>query len=142
MLTAVLSACEGADAVVMAAAVADYAPAHPAADKVKKGAADEFNVELTKTVDILAATPRGLIRIGFAAESTNLIQYAQAKLDGKALDFIVANDITVPNSGFGADNNKVSIVSHQGVEDLPMMSKYGVATEILNRVAQRLAGAR
>ena len=142
MLSAVLSACEGADAVVMAAAVADYTPAHPVADKVKKGAADEFNVELTKTVDILATTPRGLLRIGFAAESTNLIQYAQDKLDGKALDFIVANDITVPNSGFGADNNKVSIVSHQGVEDLPMMSKYGVATEILNRIAQQLATAR
>jgi phosphopantothenoylcysteine decarboxylase/phosphopantothenate--cysteine ligase len=142
MLTAVLSACEGADAVVMAAAVADYTPVHPAVDKVKKGAADEFTVELAKTEDILAATPRGLLRIGFAAESTNLIQYAQAKLDGKALDFIVANDITVPNSGFGADNNKVSIVSHQGVEDIPMMSKYGVATEILNRVAQRLATTR
>ena len=142
MLSAVLSACEGADAVIMAAAVADYTPTHPAADKVKKSATDELSVHLTKTVDILSATPRNLVRVGFAAESTNLIRYAQTKLEAKALDFIVANDITVPDSGFGADTNKVTIVSHEGVEDLPMMSKYGVAVEILDRIVARLAAKR
>jgi phosphopantothenoylcysteine decarboxylase/phosphopantothenate--cysteine ligase len=139
MLNAILAACEGADAVIMAAAVADYTPTNPAADKVKKSATDELSVQLTKTTDILLATPRSLVRVGFAAESANLIAYARAKLEAKALDFIVANDITVPESGFGADNNKVSIVSHEGVEDLPMMPKYGVAVEILDRVAKRFA---
>jgi phosphopantothenoylcysteine decarboxylase/phosphopantothenate--cysteine ligase len=79
------------------------------------------------------------VRVGFAAESTNLIAYAQGKLEAKALDFIVANDITVAGSGFGADTNKVSIVSREGVENLPMMPKYDVAIEILNRVAKQLA---
>jgi len=142
MLSAVLSACEGAAAIIMAAAVADYTPTHPAADKVKKSATDELSVQLTRTVDILSAIPRDLVRVGFAAESTNLIGYAQAKLEAKALDFIVANDITVPDSGFGADTNKVSIVSQAGVEDIPMMSKYGVAIEILDRIVARLAATR
>jgi phosphopantothenoylcysteine decarboxylase / phosphopantothenate---cysteine ligase len=139
MLGAVLDACKTADAVIMAAAVADYTPTSPAADKVKKGASDELHVELTKTVDILSATPRNIVRVGFAAESTNLIAYAQAKLEAKALDFIVANDITVPDSGFGADTNKVSIVSPNSVEGLPMMSKYEVAGEILDRVVGEIA---
>lgn len=139
MLSAVLGACDGADAIIMAAAVADYTPTEPSQDKVKKGAGDELHVELKKTVDILSSTPRDIVRVGFAAESTNLIEYAKAKLKSKALDFIVANDITVPDAGFGADNNKVSIVSAQGVEDLPMMSKYEVAGEILNRVVARIS---
>jgi phosphopantothenoylcysteine decarboxylase/phosphopantothenate--cysteine ligase len=139
MLSAVLTACEGADAVIMAAAVADYTPINPAVDKVKKNATDELSVQLTKTTDILLATPRSIVRVGFAAESTNLIAYAQGKLEAKALDFIVANDITVAGSGFGADTNKVSIVSREGVENLPMMPKYDVAIEILNRVAKQLA---
>jgi phosphopantothenoylcysteine decarboxylase/phosphopantothenate--cysteine ligase len=138
MLSAVLTACEGADAVIMAAAVADYTPTNPAVDKVKKSAIDELSVQLTKTTDILLATPRSIVRVGFAAESTNLIAYAQAKLQAKALDFIVANDITVPGSGFGAGTNKVSIVSREGVDDLPMMPKYSVAVEVLDRVAKRL----
>jgi phosphopantothenoylcysteine decarboxylase/phosphopantothenate--cysteine ligase len=138
MLSAVLTACEGADAVIMAAAVADYTPTNPAVDKVKKSAIDELSVQLTKTTDILLATPQSIVRVGFAAESTNLIAYAQAKLQAKALDFIVANDITVPGSGFGAGTNKVSIVSREGVDDLPMMPKYSVAVEVLDRVAKRL----
>ena len=142
MLAAVLAACKGGDAVVMAAAVADYTPATPSKEKIKKGAADELHVELTKTVDILSTIPRDLIRVGFAAESTNLIAYAQAKLESKALDFIVANDITVADSGFGADTNKVSIVSKEAVDDLPMMSKYAVATQILDRIVTRLLAKR
>jgi phosphopantothenoylcysteine decarboxylase/phosphopantothenate--cysteine ligase len=138
MLSAVLTACEGADAVIMAAAVADYTPTNPAVDKVKKSAIDELSVQLTKTTDILLATPQSIVRVGFAAESTNLIAYAQGKLEAKALDFIVANDITVPGSGFGAGTNKVSIVSREGVDDLPMMPKYSVAVEVLDRVAKRL----
>ena len=122
----------------MAAAVSDYTPVHPKSDKVKKENTNEIFVELTKTVDILSATPARLVRVGFAAESSDLINNARQKLDNKALDFIVANDITIPNSGFGADTNKVTIVSSEGIVDLPMMSKYSVAIEILDRLATRL----
>jgi phosphopantothenoylcysteine decarboxylase/phosphopantothenate--cysteine ligase len=134
MRTAVLAACEGADAVIMAAAVADYTPADPAQDKLKKSASDDLTIDLVKTQDILAETPRNLVRVGFAAESTNLVEYATGKLKSKGLDFIVANDITLADSGFGADSNKVSIIDAKGVDDLPLMPKYGVATQILDRV--------
>jgi phosphopantothenoylcysteine decarboxylase/phosphopantothenate--cysteine ligase len=122
----------------MAAAVADYMPADPATDKLKKGASDDLTIELVKTQDILAETPRNLVRVGFAAESTNLVEYAIAKLKSKGLDFIVANDITVADSGFGADTNKVSIIDAKGVDDLPLLPKYEVATQILNRVGKLL----
>ncbi len=142
MLSAVLMDCQGADAIVMAAAVADYTPVNPATNKIKKSATGKISIELTKTVDILSAIPRDLVRVGFAAESTNLIPYAQAKVESKSLDFIVANDITTPGSGFGADKNKVSIVSREKVEDIPIMSKYAVANEILDRVAKRFVVQR
>jgi phosphopantothenoylcysteine decarboxylase/phosphopantothenate--cysteine ligase len=138
MRDAVLSACAGADAVIMAAAVADFTPADPAQDKLKKGESNEMTIELVKTQDILAETPRDLVRVGFAAETTDLINHARQKLEGKALDFIVANDITLAGSGFGAGSNKVSIIDANGVDDLPLMPKYEVATRILDRVAALL----
>jgi len=67
-----------------------------------------------------------------------LVEYAIAKLKSKGLDFIVANDITVADSGFGADTNKVSIIDAKGVDDLPLLPKYEVATQILNRVGKLL----
>ena len=138
MHNAVLGACAGADAVIMAAAVADYTPADPAPQKLKKGQSDQLTIDLVKTQDILNETPRNLVRVGFAAESTNVIEHARAKLDAKTLDFIVANDITLPDSGFGADTNKVSIIDAKGVEDLPLLPKYGVATKVLDRVVALL----
>jgi len=138
MFDGVLAACESAHALIMAAAVADYTPSTAAEHKIKKGAEDDMSIALKKTKDILASVPHTLVKVGFAAESTELIEHATAKLKSKGVDFIVANDITLAGSGFGADQNKVSIVDAAGVEDLPLMSKYDVATAILDRVVKLL----
>ena len=135
----VLAACATADVLIMAAAVADYTPAAPAKHKIKKSTADEMSIPLAKTRDILRDAPSSILKIGFAAESTDLIRHAQEKLAAKGLAFIVANDITLAGSGFGSDANKVSIVDANGFEDLPLMSKSDVATAILDRVAALLA---
>jgi len=142
MYEAVLAACDTADAVIMAAAVADYAPARPAPQKLKKTDGDSLSIDLVKTRDILAATPRNIIRIGFAAESTGVVEYAQAKLISKGLHLIVANDITLPGAGFGSDNNKVTLVDSVGAEELPLMPKYDVAGHILDKLTTLLAVPR
>ncbi|MDA1035766.1 MAG: bifunctional phosphopantothenoylcysteine decarboxylase/phosphopantothenate--cysteine ligase CoaBC, partial [Chloroflexi bacterium] len=114
MYDAVLAACQNANAVIMAAAVADYAPAIPASQKLKKDGADSLLINLVRTRDILAATPRNLVRVGFAAESTDVIEYAKSKLISKGLDLIVANDITLAGAGFGSNDNKVTLVDSTG----------------------------
>ena len=138
MRQAVMEACDGASALIMAAAVADYTPANPKTDKVKKEDSGSLTVEMVKTRDILAESPRGIVRVGFAAESSDLLANARAKLESKGLDLIVANDITAPGIGFGADDNKVTLLDASGPEELPLMSKYGVAGRILDRVAALL----
>jgi phosphopantothenoylcysteine decarboxylase/phosphopantothenate--cysteine ligase len=142
----VLSAVEGADVLLMSAAVADYRPATPALQKIKKGAG-ELNVRLARTPDVLSAvavqwaetgTPR--CAVGFAAESQDVIENARAKLAAKNLDLIVANDVTAPDAGFAAETNRVMILDREGgVEELPLMSKAAVAEAILDRVATLLA---
>jgi phosphopantothenoylcysteine decarboxylase/phosphopantothenate--cysteine ligase len=139
MRDAVLAACDGADALVMAAAVADYRPAAPAGQKVKKERSASLSLALERTEDILAATPRTLVRVGFAAESEDLPTHARAKLEAKGLDLVVANDITEPGSGFGAEENHVLLVGPQGDEALPRLPKYQVAWAIWDRVAALLA---
>jgi phosphopantothenoylcysteine decarboxylase/phosphopantothenate--cysteine ligase len=141
---AVMEACRTADALVMAAAVADFAPASPRDDKIKKEDASSLTIDMVKTRDILSEAPREIVRVGFAAESQHLIENAQAKLNAKELDLVVANDITLPDAGFGADTNKVTLLDADGVTDLPLMSKYDVAEAILDRVATLFAakGAR
>jgi phosphopantothenoylcysteine decarboxylase/phosphopantothenate--cysteine ligase len=134
MKKAVTDAVKNADALVMAAAVADYRPENAATSKIKKDNAG-LTLELVKTADILAETKGDFIKVGFAAESENLINNAKKKLKGKNLDLIIANDITDKDSGFGADTNKVTIIDKNGkVEELPLMSKREVADRILNRV--------
>ena len=141
MLDAVLAACRSADALVMAAAVADYRPAEPHPEKIKKDETDALTVEMVRTTDILSSAPRGIVRVGFAAESTDLLGHARAKLESKDLDLIVANDITLPEGGFGADTNKVTLLDADGAEELPLLSKYDVAYRVLDRVV-RLIGAK
>lgn len=138
MRDAVLRECEDADALIMAAAVADWRAASVAAHKVKKGAAETWSVELTRNPDILAEVTRDhLIKVGFAAESSDLLTNAQAKLISKGLHLIAANDITASDSGFGADTNRVVLLDREGgVEDLPLMTKYEVGHRILDRVAR------
>jgi phosphopantothenoylcysteine decarboxylase/phosphopantothenate--cysteine ligase len=138
MCDAVFSALDDADALIMAAAVADYRPRGAAGQKIKKSDA-ALTIELEPTEDILAATRgRGrpeLIRVGFAAESEHLLEHARSKLERKGLALIVANDITIPSSGFAADQNKVTILGPDSFErDLPILAKYDVAHAILDEV--------
>jgi phosphopantothenoylcysteine decarboxylase/phosphopantothenate--cysteine ligase len=134
MQKAVAKAVKGADALIMAAAVTDYQPKTTAKDKLKKDAAS-LKLELVRTPDILAEVKGDFIKVGFAAESNDIIANAKKKLASKKLDFIVANDITAADSGFGVDTNKVIIIDKKGqVEKLPLMSKREVADKILDGV--------
>ena len=91
---------------------------------------------MVKNPDIIGSIRSdGLIKVGFAAESENLIENGKSKVKSKNLDFIVANDITAKDSGFSVDTNKVTIIHANGnIESLPLMSKYDVGHSILDRV--------
>ena len=140
MREAVLRECADSDALIMAAAVADWRPLNAASRKVKKDGSESWTIELTKNPDIVAeAQGDHLIKVGFAAESEELVANARAKLANKGLHLIVANDITAEESGFASDNNKVLVLDRAGdVEELPLMSKYEVGHRILDRVAALL----
>jgi len=134
MKQAVAEAVKEADVLIMAAAVADYQPKSPAQAKIKKQSPG-LTLELVRTPDILSEVKGSFIKVGFAAESEDIVANARKKLAQKGLDLVVANDITEPESGFGANTNKVTIIDKQGhVESLPLMSKREVAERILDRV--------
>jgi phosphopantothenoylcysteine decarboxylase / phosphopantothenate---cysteine ligase len=138
MCDAVLRELEEADALIMAAAVADYRPASAAEQKIKKSA-DQLTIELARTTDILEAARGSFVKVGFSAESENLIANATDKVRRKSLDLIVANDITDPDSGFGRDTNRVVFIDRQlQVEELPVLTKYEVGQRILDRVRDLL----
>ena len=123
-----------ADALIMAAAVADYRPATTADQKIKK-TEDDLNIPLAKTEDILKSAEGNYVRVGFAAESQNLVENAKAKVTSKNLDLIVANDITSEGSGFGSDTNQVTLIDRDlQVEEFPLLTKYDVSNRILDRV--------
>jgi phosphopantothenoylcysteine decarboxylase/phosphopantothenate--cysteine ligase len=135
MKEAVARAVSKADALIMAAAVADYQPKITSASKIKKDA-DTLSLELVRTSDILTEVQGNFIRVGFAAESEDVVANARQKLDKKKLDLIVANDITSTDSGFGVDTNKVTIIDKKGkAENLPLLTKREVADKILDKVA-------
>lgn len=139
MQAAVRSALAGADVLLMAAAVADYRPEDTAGQKIKKtGAA--LTLRLVPNPDILAEVGEDpafarVLKVGFAAETENLLQNAADKLRRKRLDLLVGNDVSSPDSGFGADTNRVVLLA-PGAEPLhlPTMSKREVADRILDRV--------
>jgi phosphopantothenoylcysteine decarboxylase/phosphopantothenate--cysteine ligase len=140
MCDAVLGHLEHADALIMAAAVADYRPATESAQKIKKSN-DDLTISLTKTVDILEAAKGSFVKVGFAAESQNLLENARVKVKNKGLDLIVANDITDPQSGFGVDTNKVALIGKDlRVEELPLLTKYEVSHRVLDRVSALIRG--
>ena len=140
MKRAVTKAVKQASALIMAASVADYQPRSPAKSKIKKESPG-LNLELTRTPDILGEVKGSFLKVGFAAESEDLVANARKKLAQKGLDFIVANDITDPESSFDADTNKVTIINKEGkAESLPLMSKREVAERILDRVVRLLKG--
>ena len=135
MHQAVRDAVLQADVLIMAAAVADYRPASAAKDKIKKKGAG-LTLELELTTDILGSVKGDFLKVGFAAESSDLIENAKQKLQQKGLDLIVANDI----SGFGADSSQVTIIDREGkVENVPLLTKKEVADRILDKVV-KLAG--
>ena len=134
MKKAVAKAVARTDALIMAAAVADYQPKEFVTSKIKKATTD-LTLELVRTPDILSEVKGDFIKVGFAAESEDLIANAKQKLEKKQLDLIVANDITSAKSGFNSDTNKVTIIDRKGkVENLPLLTKREVADKILDRV--------
>jgi phosphopantothenoylcysteine decarboxylase/phosphopantothenate--cysteine ligase len=138
MLDAVFSACREADALVMAAAPADFTPARAAGHKIKKDGSGRLQLELEETPDILKAVYQSelpVVRVGFAAETDDLLANALEKIGRKGLDFILANDVTAADAGFGVDTNRVTLLDRQGaVEEWPLLSKLEVAHRILDHV--------
>ena len=140
---AVLAALPGADAVIMAAAVADYRPAKPADQKLKKrDQGDSMAIEMTRTADVLQAIvakrdPRTIV-VGFKAETGDAVAEASRMLREKKLDLVVANDVTAKGSEFGSDTDQVTLVSADGAEALPLLSKREVARRLVAKIAERL----
>ena len=129
-----------ADVLLMAAAVADYRPARPAAQKLKKGAGP-LKIELERTTDILASlAPRKGKRVvvGFAAETENVEENARRKLREKKLDMVVVNDVSRSDAGFEVDTNAVVMIDAAGSVEVPLASKDEVAGRILDRVEELL----
>lgn len=145
MLDAVLEAFAGADALIMAAAVADFRPKNRAQDKIKKeGGVPQ--IELEETEDILktvsssgGGVKRPRVVAGFAAESRDLLENASAKLESKHLDLIAANDISATDAGFAVETNRVTLLYADGrKEPLSLMSKMEVAEILMERIAKLL----
>ena len=143
MHAAVLAEYDAVDAVVKAAAVADYRPAEIAAHKIKKSDG-ELTLTLTRNPDILyelGQKKRHQILVGFAAETHNVAEYARGKLAKKNLDFIVANNVAERDAGFGVPTNHVQIFYADGrAEDHPLMPKAELAGVILDRLEEALQG--
>jgi phosphopantothenoylcysteine decarboxylase/phosphopantothenate--cysteine ligase len=142
MRDAVLDACKTADALIMAAAVSDFRPAETAVEKIKKGDSG-LSLDLVKNADFLLEVPDSVVKVGFAAETEDLLDNAAKKLIEKRLDLNVANDVSAEDAGFGVDTNRVTILDRDGGrEEVPLMSKYDVAMRILDRLAPLLAQRR
>ena len=135
MRQATESVASEADVLIMAAAVADFRPKSAARDKLKRRGSS-FKLELESTPDIIGTLRGDFVKVGFAAETTNMVENATEKLRQKGLDLIVANDVTASDSGFGADTNRVTIIDKDGgVDALPLLSKRQVADRVLDSVA-------
>ncbi|HYN86597.1 MAG TPA: bifunctional phosphopantothenoylcysteine decarboxylase/phosphopantothenate--cysteine ligase CoaBC [Pyrinomonadaceae bacterium] len=146
MRAAVMKEVAAASVFIAAAAVADYRPAAPAAKKIKKSGA-AWALELEPTPDILAEVARartnGLLVVGFAAETDDLVAHARKKLAGKRLDAIVANDVTREGAGFDSETNAVTILTRasEAALELPLMSKLDAAHRILDEIRRLRAAA-
>jgi len=147
MMTAVLESTAAADALIMAAAVADYRSPAPAGQKIKKQR-EKLRLELDRTADILAAVAerrsrsgRPQVVVGFAAETQGVVENAREKLTRKGLSLIVANDVSAADSGFEVETNRVTLLDASGgMETLPLMSKAEVAEGIIDRLTGLLKG--
>lgn len=141
MRAAVAAALPSADVLVMAAAVADFRPADPAGEKLKKEAGGVPELRLERTADVLAATrelrPAGCVVVGFALETKDAVDNGRRKLEAKGLDLLVVNDAREPGAGFEVSTNRVTFLQPgRGDEALPLMPKSEVADCILDRVVE------
>lgn len=137
MYTATRARFASCDIAICTAAVADYAPAHPSDHKLKKAVEPLESIELIETRDILAEISRVKTHqtvVGFAAETNDVVAYAEKKRLCKGCDVIVANDVSRADSGFGSDTNKAWWVDSTGVQELPLLDKHALAREILARL--------
>ena len=135
MFEAVSARQDWADFIFKAAAVADYTPAQYAGDKLKKKDGD-LSIPLNRTRDILKYLGEhrraGQVLCGFSMETQNMVENSRAKLEKKNLDMICANNLKVAGAGFGTDTNVMTVITREGMEELPLMSKEEAAGRILD----------
>lgn len=140
MFEAVQAALPETDILVKAAAVADYRPANVADDKIKKQDGD-MAIPLERTDDILGWVAEhrhpGLFVCGFSMETRDMLENSRKKLDRKHLDMIAANNLKVAGAGFGVDTNVVTILTADGIQELPLMGKDQVAAKLLDAILER-----
>ena len=140
MFEAVQAALPETDILVKAAAVADYRPVSIAEDKIKKQDGD-MAIPLERTDDILGWVTEhrhpGLFVCGFSMETRDMIENSKKKLDRKHLDMIAANNLKVAGAGFGVDTNVVTILTADGIQELPLMGKDQVAAKLLDAILER-----
>ena len=142
MFEAVAARLNDTDILIKAAAVADYRPAHVAEDKIKKTDAGDLNqLALERTQDILGWVAQhrheGLYVCGFSMETQNMLENSAAKLEKKKLDMVVANNLKVAGAGFGVDTNVVTMITKNGAQELPLMSKNEVAGQLLSAILRQ-----
>jgi phosphopantothenoylcysteine decarboxylase/phosphopantothenate--cysteine ligase len=139
MLKAVASEAGKASVFIGAAAIADYRPAQRAEQKIKKSN-ESLTLTLERTPDVLtqvaASRANGMLVVGFAAETENVVENAKAKLRSKKLDAIVANDVSRADSGFDTATNKIAIITDSDSVELPLMSKSEAADRILDAIVR------
>lgn len=142
MFEAVAAHLDSTDILVKAAAVADYRPAQVAEDKIKKTANGDLHaLELERTQDILGWVAehrhKGLFVCGFSMETKNMLENSAAKLEKKHLDMVVANNLKVAGAGFGVDTNVVTMITADGAQELPLMSKAEVAGQLMDTILEK-----
>ncbi len=137
MFEAVTRVSESQDVIIKAAAVADFTPARVSAEKIKKKEGQQ-QIDLVRTRDILGFLGehkrQGQFLCGFSMETENLLENSRKKLVKKNLDMVVANNLKVPGAGFGVDTNVVTLITHDGIRELPRMSKDEVAMALLDEI--------
>lgn len=142
MRDAICAAVRGCDAVIMAAAPADFRPAETAAHKIKR-TGETLTLRLEPNDDIIAGLRGDFVKVGFAAETHDLLAHAREKIEKKGLDLIVANDVSAADAGFATDTNRVTLITREGrIDEYPLMAKYDVASQIAVRVAALIDARR
>jgi len=141
MHNAVMESIDEQDVFIGVAAVADYRPVNSADQKIKKNA-DEMTITMVKNPDILAdvaARDNPPFCVSFAAETNDVVDYAQSKLERKKLNMIAANHVGGTETGFGTPDNAITLITKTGVTELPRQNKYGLARDLIAHIAQDLS---